>query len=85
LPVFFVVPRMALVPFTLAVKLVALVVGIGCKLFFLPLTLSDALTVFLAAIALVLYSEIRVKDTPAMGGRTLNLSVHGLPPVGEEP
>jgi hypothetical protein len=84
-PVFFVIPRMVLTPFTLTVKLVGLVVGIGCELLFLPVALSGALTVFLTAVALVLYSGIGVKDTSTMGSRTLNLSVHGLPPVGERP
>lgn len=28
---------------------------------------------------------IQVKDAPAVGGRTLTLSAHGFPPVGEKP
>ena len=77
---------MALVPFTLAVALVGLVVGIGRELFLLPFAPADALAIFVAAVALVPHSWVGVKDSPAMGSRTLNLSVlHGLPPVGERP
>ena len=62
---------MALVPITLAVTLVRLVVWVSCELFFLPLAFACALAVFMAAIALVLYSGILVKDTPTKGGRVV--------------
>ena len=72
-------------PFTLAVKLVGFIFGIGCELLFLPLAFSGPLTVFLAAIVLVFDSGIRGEDASTMRSCALNLSVHGLPPVEEGP
>jgi hypothetical protein len=62
---------------------VSLVVIIGCKLFFLPLPLADALAVFLTAISLILYARIRGKQTPTMSA--WNCRVHGFLPGGEKP
>jgi hypothetical protein len=85
LPIFFVIPWMALAPLTLAVRLVGLVVRVDRELFFLPSAFTGALAVCLTAIELILYMGIRLKKAFAMRGRTLNLCVHGFPPVGEKP
>jgi len=78
LPVFPVVLRAQSAPFSLAITLVGLVVRIVRKLLFLPFALAGALAVFLATIPLILHPGIGVEKTPAMGGRTLYLYVHGL-------
>jgi hypothetical protein len=85
LSVFPVVVRMTLEPLFPAVTLVGFVVRIGCELILLPFVLTGPLAVLLAAIALILYTGIRLKKAFTMGGRTLNLCVHGFPPVGEKP
>jgi hypothetical protein len=85
LSVFLVIVRMMLAPLFLTVTLVGLVVRIDCELFFLPFALTGPLTVYLAAIVLILYTGIRGKEAFTMGGRTLNPCVHGFPPVGEKP
>jgi hypothetical protein len=70
-------------PLDLALTLVGLVVGIGSELILLPLSLACALTVFLAAIALIFHSGIGFEQVPTL--RTLNLLAHGFPPAGEKP
>jgi len=77
------VPNFRPVPITLALALICLVVGIGCELLFLPLSLASTLTIFSTTIALILHPRIGFKKVTTMG--TSNLCVHGFPPIGGEP
>jgi hypothetical protein len=81
LSVLLVVVWMTLVPVFLAITLVGLIVRIECELFFLPFALTGPLTVFIAAITLIHNTGIRCEKAFTMGGRTLNLFVHGFAPV----
>jgi hypothetical protein len=72
-------------PIDPTVSLVGPVVWINREFLLLLFPLASALAGLLAAIALILYPRIGIKETLTMGSCALDLYVHGFSPSGEKP